>query len=271
MHKKPVKTPHFQKVGCFFLNICHSIINQNYEIMEIFNSTGKNITKSDVLLVTKPIGSLILSSSLDVDSLTSESIEVFVERLTGNVQITEGVMSLKDFILLTTFNGDAVTADATYKTTAECEICENGAIQLSEKDVIKIKLTGLKTAESYVVNTIEMPQTSEKVLQFSNRSMNADERQKAFDVYDCDLALLDNSDTIEEVAYTFINDVVVRYTLHELRVLSRSVDPVGYVKQDGTVKSSFASKLQLPLFGVKNIEIRKTQGAIINLLTRIEA
>ncbi|MGL3000513.1 hypothetical protein [Flavobacterium sp. RSSB_23] len=239
--------------------------------MEIFNSSGKNITKSDVLLVTKPIGALIVSSSLEVDALTTESIEVFVERLSGNIQITEGVMALKDFILLTTFNGDAVSADATYKTTAECELSENGAIVLSEKDVIKIKLSGLKTAETYVINTIEMPQLSDKVLQFTNRSMNADERQKAFDVYDCDLALLDDSATIEEIAYTYLNDVVVRYTLHELRVLSRSVDPVGYVKNDGTVKSLFNGKLQLPLFGVKNIEIRKSQGSIINLLTRIEA
>jgi len=239
--------------------------------MEIFNSTGKNISKSDTILVTKGIGSLLVSTTLEVDSLTTESIEAFIERASGNVPITEGVMSLKDFILLTTFNGDAVTSDESYKTTAECEICEDGSIHLQEKEVIKIKLTGLKSAESYILNTVEMPQSSEKVLQFSNRSMNADERQKAFDVYDCDLALLDNSNTIEEVAYTFLNDVVVRYTLHELRILSRSVDPVGYVKQDGTVKSAFASKLQLPLFGVKNIEIRKSQGAIINLLTRNEA
>jgi hypothetical protein len=239
--------------------------------MEVFNSTGKNLTKSDVLLITKPIGSLIISSTLDVDLLTTEKIEVFVERLSGNLQITEGVMALKDFILLTTFNGDAVTADSVFKLTAECELAEDGAIHLNEKDVIKIKLSDLKPTEAYVINTIEMPQVSEKVLQFSNRSMNADERQKAFDVYDCDLALIDNSTTIEEVSYTFLNDVVVRYTLHELRVLSRSVDPVGYVRQDGTVKSLFTGKLQLPLFGVKNIEIRKSQGVIINLLTRVEA
>ena len=253
---------------CFLFVLQSSIKILN---MEIFNSTGKNVTKSDQLLVTKPIGALIIASTVDVDFLTTESIEVFVERLTGNLQITNGVMSLKDFILLTTFNGDAVTSDPNYKTTAECEISENGSIHLTEKDVIKIKLSGLKTTESYVLNTIEMPQTSEKVLQFDNRSMNADERQKAFDVYDCDLALIDNSDTIEEIAYTFLNDVVIRYTLHELRVLSRSIDPVGYIKQDGTVKSLFSGKLQLPMFGVKNIEIRKSQGTIINLLTRTEA
>lgn len=239
--------------------------------MEIFNSSGKNTTKSDLLLVTKPIGAILVSSSVAVDDLTTESIEVFVERLEGNKQITEGVMALKDFILMTTFNGDAVTSDENFQTTAECELAEGGAISLNEKDVIKIKLTGLKASQTYQLNTVEMPQLSDKILQFSNRSMNADEKQKAFDVYDCDLAVIDNSNTIEEVSYTFLNDVVVRYTLHELRVLSRSVDPVAYVKNDGTVKSLFTDKLQLPLFGVKNIEIRKSQGTIINLLTRIEA
>jgi hypothetical protein len=239
--------------------------------MELFNSQGQNVTKSPVLLVTKAIGALIVSTTLDVEALTTEQISIEVEKLTGNLQITKGFMSLADFIYLTTFNGDAVTADPTYKTTAECEICENGAIFLNEKDVIKIQLTGLKTAETYVLNGIEMPQTSEQTLSFENKSMASDEKNKVFDIYHCDLALLDNSNTIEEVSYTYFNDVVVRYTLHELRVLSRSVDPVAYVKQDGTVKSGFTAKLQLPLFGVRAIEIRKTQGSIVNLLTRLEA
>lgn len=239
--------------------------------MELFNSFGLAVTKSPVILVTKSIGALIISTTLDVEALTTEQIKVEVEKATGNEEITKGFMSLADFIYLTTFNGDAVTSDATYKTTAECEICEDGAIQLGEKDVIKISLQGLKTVETYVINGIEMPQTSHKTLSFENKSMASDEKNKSFDVFDCDLALLDNSNTIEEVSYTFFNDVVVKYTIHELRVLSRSVDPVAYVKQDGTIKGAFSAKLQLPLFGVKSIEVRKTQGAIINLLVRLEA
>lgn len=239
--------------------------------MEIFTSEGKAITKSGVLLQTKSIGSLIISSSLDVEALTTEQIKVEVEKLTGNTEITKGFMSLADFIYMTTFNGDAITSDATYKTTAHCEICENGAIELGEKDVIKIELQGLKTAEVYVVNGIEEPQVSSRTLSFENKSMAADDKSKIFDVEDCDLCLIDNSNTIEEVSYTYKNKVVVKYTLHELRVLSRAIDPVGYVKQDGTTKSGFAAKLQLPLFGVDQIEVRKAQGAIINLLVRLEA
>lgn len=239
--------------------------------MELFNSAGLNVTKSPMLLVTKGIGALIVSASIQIEDFTTEQISFEIERKSGNKQVTNGTMSLADFIMLTTFNADAVTSDANYKVTAECEVAEDGAIWLDEKDVIKIQLTGLKTANTYVLNGIEMPQFTEKILQFENKSMSSDEKSKTFDIYDCDLALLDNSNDIEEVLYTFLNDVVVTYTMHELRVLSRSVDPVAYVKQDGTVKSAFTSKLQLPLFGVKSIQIRKTQGNIINLLTRIEA
>jgi hypothetical protein len=239
--------------------------------MELFSSAGKNITKSDNLLITKSIGALIVSSSLDLESLTTEQIKVEVEKETGNLEITNGFMPLLDFILLTTFNGDAVTSDAQYKTTAECELCEDGSIELLGKDVIKIQLTGLKTAETYVLNGIEMPSTSNKVLDFESKSMASDDKDKNFEVFHCDLALIDNSNDIQEVSYTFINDNVVKYTMHELRVLSRSVDPVAYVRQDKTLLAGFTGKLQLPLFGVKSINVRKNQGNIINLLMRVEA
>lgn len=239
--------------------------------MEIFNTTGQNLTQSGVILVTKSIGEILVCSTKDLNALTTEKISVEVERLSGNLQITKGFMFLRDFILLTTFNADAVTSDATFKTTAECEICEGGAIRLVEKDVIKIALTGLDPAEDYTLNVIEMPSLSEKTLSFENKSMSSDEKTKEFDVSDCDLLIMDNSNTIEEVAYTYLNGVTVRYTMKELRIMSRAVDPVGYVKQDGTVKSSFTDILQLPLFSVQRIEVRKEQGDIVNLILRQEA
>lgn len=239
--------------------------------MEIFNSQGKNVTKSGVLLQTKSFSSLLFSCSLALESLTTEQIKVEVERKTGNLEITKGFMPLLDFILLTTFNDDAVTSDANYKTLAVCEIAEDGYIYLDEKDNIKVELQGLKTAETYVLNTIEEPQASDKVLFFENKSMGSDDKDKNFEIEHCDLALLDNSNDITEVAYTFMNDAVVKYTLHELRCLSRQVDPVAYIRQDGTTASGFASKVQIPLFGVKSINIRKSQGSIVNLLCRIES
>lgn len=240
--------------------------------MEIINTKDRNIANTGTLLVTKSIGSLIVASTLPFAQLTTEKIKIEIERANGsNFEITKGNMSLKDFILLTTYNDDAITADQNYALTAECEICEGGSIQLNEKDVIRIELTGLKTAETYVLNGIEEPATSHAVLSFEQKSMSSDDTNKIFQVHGHDLAILDKHSSIEEVAYTFDNGQVVKYTLFELSVLSRAIDPVAYVKADGTVQSGFADKLQLPLFGVDAIEIRKSQGALINLILRKEA
>ena len=239
--------------------------------MEIFTTKDTTLTKSGVLLITKSIGELIIGSTRDINSFTTEQISIEVEKIGGNLQITNGFMSLRDFILLTTFNADAVTSDPAYKTTAVCEICEDGAIQLADKDVIKIQLTGLISGQTYVVNALEMPSTSHKVLNFENKSMASDEKSKFFDVDACDLVLIDNSTTIEEIALTYLNGVTVRYTLWEVQVQSRAVDPVAYVQQDGKVTSAFPAKLQIPLFGVQQLEIRKEQGAVINLIQRLEA
>ena len=62
--------------------------------MEIFNSAGKNLEKSDVILLTKAISSLVVSTTVPVDELTDEQIAVEVERLSGNLEITKGNMSL---------------------------------------------------------------------------------------------------------------------------------------------------------------------------------
>lgn len=239
--------------------------------MEIFNSTGKTLTKSGVQVLNKAIGSIIVSMSLDFEDLTTEKISVEVEKLTGNNEITKGYMLLSDFILMTTFNADAITSDATFKTTAKCEIAEDGSIELQEKDVIKIELIDLIEGEDYVLNGVEEPQSSHKTLSFENKSMGADDKNKTFDTSEADIVVLDNSNTITEVIYTYANKVAVKYTLHELRVLSRAIDPVAYIKQDGTIKCAFGNKIQLPLFGVDQIEIRKAQGSIVNLIVRKEA
>jgi len=238
--------------------------------MEIFNSSGLNVAKSGILSQTKPIGSLLISSDVPFSDLANEEIKIQVERQDNNFDITKGFMKLSDFILLTTFDGDAITSDANFALTAICEICNFGSIALGEKDVIKIELSGLNPAKKYVLNGIEEPQDSENVLSFDNKSMSAADRSKIFFVHGVDLALLDNSDDIEEVNYRYENGRVVKYTLHELRALSRSIDPIAYVKQNGTVDSHFASKIQIPLLGVNEIEVRKNGDDIVHLLVRNE-
>ncbi|MBF4491044.1 hypothetical protein IR010_00715 [Flavobacterium sp. MR2016-29] len=237
--------------------------------MEIYKGTG--VLQTGIIAVTKSISTLMLATSLAFDSLTTEQIRVEVERANGsNFEITKGLMFLKDFILANTYGSDAVVSDSVrgLATVAICEICNNGSIHLFEKDVIKIELRGLITGETYAINGIEEPQTSTEIYSFEHKSMGSDDTNKDFNVDGYDILVLDKDSTIEEVNYTFANGQVVKYDLYELESLSKSIDPVAYVKSDGTVKSSFSGKIQLPLLAVRNVNIRKSQGAVVNLILR---
>lgn len=238
--------------------------------MQIYNESNK--TKTGQILVTKSIGSLIIASTLAFADLTNEQIKVEIERSNGsNFEITKGFMSLKDFILLTTYGDDAITHGENFAFTAVCELSDNGSIHLAEKDVIRIEMQGLKSAQTYVLNGIEEPITSFEVVSFEQKSMGAEETNKVFQVAGNDIAIIDKDSNIEEIAYGFDNGQTIKYTLFELAVMSRSVDPIALINADGTVKSGYSDKLQLPLLGIDTIEIRKSQGTTVNLMLRKES
>lgn len=237
--------------------------------MEIYNGTGK--TTTGTILLTKSISTILVASTLAFDELTSETIRVEVERANGsNFEITKGSMSLKDFILINTYGDDAITSDVArgYDLVAVCEICNEGSIHLFEKDVIKITLNGLVATETYVLNGIEEPQTSTEIYSFEHKSMSSEDTNKDFNVSGYDICILDKSNSIEEINYTFSNGQVVKYSLFELECMSKAIDPVAYVKKDGTIRSSFTDKIQLPLYAVENLNIRKSQGTVINIILR---
>lgn len=236
--------------------------------MEIYKGTGK--TTTGTILLTKGISAFVIGTSRAFDALTTETIRVEIERANGsNFEITKGTMALADFILATTYGEDAVTSSADYETIAVCEIIAHGAIHLFEKDVIKVTLAGLKTTETYVLNGIEEPETGTEVYSFERKSMAPDDTNKDFNVAGFDILILDKSQDIEEINYTFDNGRTVKYTMFELEAMSSAIDPVAYVKKDGSVTSKFSTKIQLPLIAVNNVNIRKVQGTqVVSLILR---
>lgn len=238
--------------------------------MEIYNGTGKATTGT--ILLTKGISALVVASSIAFEQLKDETIRVEIERANGsNFEITKGTMSLADFILATTYGEDAVTANMarSLATIAVCEISAQGAVHLFEKDVIKVTLAGLNPSETYVLNGIEEPETGTEVYSFERKSMAPDDTNKDFNVAGFDILVLDKSEDIEEVNYTFENGRTVKYTLFELEAMSASVDPVAYVMSSGVVASVFQKKIQLPLVAVTNVNIRKVQGTkVVSLILR---
>ncbi|BFM44938.1 hypothetical protein CFS9_35790 [Flavobacterium sp. CFS9] len=237
--------------------------------MEIYNGTGK--TTTGTILLTKSISTIIVASSLEYAGLTNETIRVEVERANGsNFEITKGSMNLKDFILANTYGEDAIISDSVRDLglIAVCEICNEGSIHLFEKDVIKITLNNLDATKTYILNGIEEPETSTQIFSFEHKSMSSEDTNKDFNVFGYDIMILDKSSTIEEINYTFANGQVVKYSLYELEAMSKSTDPVAYVKKNASVLSAFPDKIQLPLLAVSNVNIRKAQGSVINLILR---
>jgi hypothetical protein len=256
--------------GFFYAQICHVIINKRKNItMEIYKATGK--TETGIIPVTKSISTLILATSKAFSELTTETIKVEVERANGtNFEITKGQMFLSDFILANTYGSDAIISDGSrsFDLVAVCEICNEGSIHLFEKDVIKIEMKGLIAGETYAINGIEEPQTSTEIYSFEHKSMSSEDTNKDFNVDGYDILVLDKDSTIDELNYTFANGQVVKYSLYELECMSKSIDPVAYVRTNGTVLSSYDGKIQLPLLAVRSLNIRKSQGAVINLTLR---
>ncbi|MBZ4040977.1 hypothetical protein [Flavobacterium hibisci] len=237
--------------------------------MEIYKGTGK--TETGIINVTKSISTLIIGCETAYSFLADETFKVEIERANGtNFEITKGAIPLKDFILANTYGEDALISDSSRNLAliAVCEICNEGSIHLFEKDVIKIEMKGLDPTKTYVINGLEEPQTSTEVYSFERKSMSPEDTNKDFNVSGYDVLVLDKSADIDEINYTFSNGQVVKYSLFELECMSKSIDPVAYVKTAGTVQSDFSDKIQLPLFAVVNVNIRKKQGTLLNLTLR---
>ncbi len=234
--------------------------------MKITSLSG--VLKSPELTVTKSIGSVILCYSGALDTLLNEKISIYLERANGSNVILANKINLKDFILASTYGGEAVQSDDTFGTIAVCEIALQGGIFIAEKESIKIQLEDLRSANTYELYGVEHPVTTNDLLHFEQKSVASEEVNKKIDVKGFDLAIMTMHESLSDVSYTFENGNVVKFLPFELRALSVDIDPLQYIKQDGTVEQVLDGRLSLPLVHVDFIEVNKSQGQIINFVVR---
>lgn len=234
--------------------------------MKITTLTG--VLKSPELTVTKSIGSLILCFSGLLEDLLNEKISVYLERANGSNVILANKINLKDFILSSTYGGEAIQSDATFGTIAVCEIALEGGIYIAEKESIKIQLDDLRAPFIYELYGVEHPVATNDLLHFEQKSVASEEVNKKVDVKGFDLAIMTMHESISDVSYSFENGQVIKFLPFELRALSVDVDPIQYIKNDGTVEQVLDGRLALPLMHVDYIEINKAQGQIINFVVR---
>lgn len=243
--------------------------------MRIIDTTERSL-KEITQEVNKAIGSITIKTSLDFSLLDKEKINIQIQRANGdNVELTNGNVPLKEFILLGTIGDDAIGSDARLglPTKATIELVEDdmSAIHLYDKDLIRISLSGLNTTKTYIIDGSEAPITTDAVIVVERKSMNSEHENMDFDVKGYDACVITDKKSIEEINLRFDNGAVVKTNPVELRDLQESLDPIAQVKLDGTVVPSFDDLLQLPLKGIVSMNIRKKQGDIVSVLLRHDA
>ena len=228
------------------------------------------ITDTGELLVTKGIGSLLVLMGRTPDELTTEKISVWVERSGKNVDLAKDLL-LKDFLLLGTFQEDAILSNATYKSMALCDLTEDGGfIYLAETETIKVLLYDLVSTIAYGLMGIEEPVASKDLLKFERKTISADDITRDIDTKGFDLMSLQKHASITEVQLMFDNGSTCKYNPVELEALTLSVDQIQYINQTGEVTSASSDRFIIPLHGIVQVTISKSAGTRLECAMRID-
>lgn len=236
--------------------------------MEIYNETGK--LKSTVLRVTKSIGALWVQSSASVSDFGNEKIKVSIERANGNNHVILPEISLKHFILASTFGESQIMMHPSQNilTSAICELGVEGSIPLEDNERILIELTGLIASNTYKLNGIEYPQDTEDTVFFDKKSMLSEEEEKVYDVSDWDLILIDSNEVLTHVECVFSNGVRIKYSRDEFFALSKDIEgQVSFVYDTEDIiehhpTATTGGTLVFPLEDMETIEFFKTKSLL---------
>lgn len=244
--------------------------------MEIKKLTG--VLKSEELSLTKGIANLIIGFSKDFSKLTNERISVWIEKKDGVTNICRSVL-LKDFIILGCYGEDTIQygnngADF-YNTIANIELTEDGGfISLAENETIKIQLTDLKSAETYLLVGVEGAEPTHNVRRYERKVVAGAVTSHEFDLRGFDLMSMQKDYTIEEIDFRMDNGTVIKMTPFEMETQQKSIDPLQFFAPNETGDQipvhQFADRISFPLAGVNSITIRKSNGSDLNFHFRID-
>lgn len=255
---------------------CSIKTNLKFKKMEIIKLAGNVANPTEQKFqISKSIGGFLMAFNTSFNNLSNVTIQAEIERANGsNFEITKGAISLQRFILATTYGEDAIVSSPEYDVIANCEISDGGSIHLFEKDVLKLVLKGLDPLVDFRIHGIEEPVSSLQVFSYESKSMGSDDTNKDFNTEGYDVLILDKHQSISEISYSVAlsdgSSKIIKHDLFELECIYKSTDPVAHVWKNGNVKTGFDGFLQLPLNAISNVNIRKAQGSVINLLLRTQ-
>lgn len=226
--------------------------------MLVYSETTK--TKSGELRITRPIGALLISTDEVIEALANETISVFIEKANGsNIDIATNI-PLRDFILSSVFG--TASFDGTAGISAMCEIANDGAIALGQNESIKVKLDNLKSAKTYTIHGIELPELTNEIVHFDRKTVLTEETSRQFDVTGADEAVITGIDNVDEMHVTYLNGNTVKYLQAEIKAIASDVDSILGSGPLGVVVTSISDVVVFPVVGVAKIDIYKSAGTI---------
>lgn len=236
--------------------------------MKIYGGTG--VTSTSNLKVTKSVQSLIVATDKTVEEFTNESITIFIERVNlANIYLATA-LPLADFLMLTNYGNDSIQSNATFKTIALCELAEDGAIRLNEGESLNIKIDGLNPAKNYELYAVEDADVVETFYKFDRKSIASEDTVKTISVEKAELVVIDLKSSVSEVSVKYANGTTNKHLPFELRVISRDIDGIYAINQDNTVLQGHSTRVAIPSIGVNELEIVKTAGELVTVVTRTE-
>lgn len=240
--------------------------------MKIIDTTTVKAA-SAVVELQKPIGSILFGSSLLVNQLTTETINIRVIRPNKGepLLIHNEDIPLAAYLLAATLSGNLIAANPDRSFATECIIplTIGGNIPLSDNDVIRIEVKGLSITANYVFEGIQASYNSSHAMTYVKKNAPRDNTNIDFAVQGYDLGVLALTSDITSVDIRYSNGFLSSLTFNEFKSLLNRTFGVIQIKTDGTSVLTLSNYVQIPLVGISMLTIKKdTATSVTNLYLR---
>jgi hypothetical protein len=240
--------------------------------MKIIDTSLSKATTA-VVELQKPIGSILFSSTVPLDKLTKETINIRIIRPNKGepILIHNEDIPLAAYLLASTMTGNPIGSNPVrgFETQCVLPLTIGGNIPLSDNDVIRFELKGMNKDATYVFEGIQASYNGVHAMTYVKKNAPKDNTNIDFAVQGYDLAVLALTDDITSVDIRYSNGFLSSLSIDEFKDLLNRTQGVAHLKMDGLVQHSFSNFLQIPLVGISMLTIKKdTATDVTNLYLR---
>lgn len=223
--------------------------------------TSNRVNVTD-LKIEHSVGSLSMTfSDLKALDASKSTITMYVDGAKGKDERIATQYPLLPYLLLSTIaEGQIIETDKGF--TAYCPLTDSANILLQEKETLNIDLKNLPSQSTAIIDTLEYPLDGGNLITFERKVITSEESRRKIDVTNSDYVLFKDLENAEDVHFLYDNGKSIKYSVEEIKAISRDFDPIKIINKDGTVTPTIDGYTSMNLGGVQSIEIYKGAGQI---------